>query len=62
MIDNKIPCKTCICFALCKSKISLARIVVGCEILHEMWLVVPLDSEEKFLNSVRETFNKYTDE
>jgi len=56
----KLPCKTCICFALCKSKISLSSIVLECDILDEMWLEEP-DTEvtQKFLDGLKETFNKY---
>jgi len=60
MIDNKIPCKTCICFALCKSKKSLSSIVVECNILEDMWISINLytwDIEE-FLDRIKDTFNK----
>jgi len=56
----KLPCENCICFALCKSKISLSSIVLECDILDEMWLEEP-DTEvtQKFLDGLKETFNKY---
>jgi len=58
MKTSKLPCKNCICLAICKSKKTLSSIVIGCEILEGMWLSTNYENSIEFFDEIRGTFNK----